>query len=411
VVTRRPNKKAIDHLFQRGGSGPYWLDVSIPPSIRSLYQGKTRLRYSLKTKSVTEAIRLRNIVLRDLEFHKAVAEDEESKDTPANRYSNALEVYKDAPAEALEALITDYESTHNLHSSSNASVADHPTYFAMLAAERGTTSRRREFSPTLAEVLVQFIDKRSSDMAKSTVDGYKKAVKKFGEGVHLSDINLLAVTKWLDDVSGGTSTIRGTLICLAQLWEFSRTRGIVLEDSRNPFRGLKVTGRAKVRPTPQMSQEKLREILDFCRPSYADYFMVLAHTGMRSAEVDSLEIVVKDGIRCYSVTKSKTTSGIRLCPIHPRISNIDITTLPRSMTVRSWLQYSMQQGRLELAEREGLHSLRVNFITSLLSAGVEERLVSRIVGHSAKTITQHYDRGDLKQLHEAVLQLPDPISM
>jgi site-specific recombinase XerD len=71
----------------------------------------------------------------------------------------------------------------------------------------------------------------------------------------------------------------------------------------------------------------------------------------------------------------------------------------------------MQQGRLELAEREGLHSLRVNFITSLLSAGVEERLVSRIVGHSAKTITQHYDRGDLKQLHEAVLQLPDPISM
>lgn len=410
MVTRRPNKKAIDNLFQRGGSGPYWLDVSIPPSIRSLYQGKTRLRYSLKTKSVTEAIRLRNIVLRDLEFHKAVADEKDSMDSPAARYSMALEVYKEAPKEALEALISSYEDEHNLHSGSTASVAEHPTYFALLAAERGTTSRRREFSPTLSEVLHQFLDKRT-DLQPSTIAGYKKAVKKYGEGIRLSDINLQAVTQWLDDVSGGTSTIRGTIICLSQLWEFARTRGIVSEDSRNPYKGLKVTGRAKVRPTPPMSQEKLREILDLCRPEYADYFMILIHTGMRSAEVDSLEIVVHEGVRCYSVTKSKTSAGVRLVPIHPTISNIDISTLPKSLTVRSWIQYNMKQGRLELPERVGLHSLRVNFITSMLSAGVEERLVSRLVGHSAGTITRHYDRGDIKQLHEAVLQLPDPTSI
>lgn len=133
------------------------------------------------------------------------------------------------------------------------------------------------------------------------------------------------------------------------------------------------------------------------------------HTGMRVEEIAKLrkaDVQQIDGVWCFDVRDAKTKAGERLVPIHPRLIALGLLDHVRSvnherlwpeLTASSEGAYSPrfcvsfpEYRRMIGIDREGLvfHSFRHLFTSYLLNIqGVEERMVSFLVGHKVKSMT------------------------
>ena len=139
MAAKRKTKK-YPHLEKRTAHGSWFVDISIVPELSHFYDGKSRLRHSLGTKD----------------------------------FAKALDTYSAEPPEALNNLLNAYELEHNLHSSTNQPVTNHPAYFAIRQLQ--TYGKHRDkFSATLAEVLTMLLAKRT-DLSLSSVRSYKVVV-------------------------------------------------------------------------------------------------------------------------------------------------------------------------------------------------------------------------------------------
>ena len=403
MAAKRKTKKYAN-LEKRTANSTWFVDISLVPSIRQFYDGKTRLRHSLGTKDIRIAISKRNEILREIEGRRAVAElsDFNDQDSPSLAYTKALEAYRNEPPEVLEELEDQYELEHNLHSASKQQAKDHPVYFAMRQLQTNG-KHREEFSATLSEVLDMFLAKRT-DLSESSVSSYKVAVNVYGPSTIVSTITRADVNLTVDGITGSKASIKSKLSCLSMLVEYSRNRGMFEEDARNPFDGIDLSDRKAVETTAPMTDELLNHIYSICPESHRSFYRVLAMTGARGGELASLERCEIDGNPFYRVLKSKTKSGLRVIPIHDSILDVDVTRLPKSSVVAKWLNSAKKRGLLDGYPVAGLHGCRVTFITSLRNAGVDHRIVSTLAGHSSSNITVIYDRGpEASALTQAIL--------
>ena len=398
------------HLRKRTPRGAYFIDISVPPDVRHHYDGQDRLRHSLQTRDLETALVLRNELLRELDLHLAIANlTDPEQSSPAKAYSSAIELYKGADDLALEGLVNEYENDHNLHSNSKQLKKNHPTYAALRDLQKGEGATvNADFSPTLAEVLESFLQRRT-DFKESTINGYNSSVEKFGSTIQLASITPSMVNLWVDSVTGSKSNLKGKLISLSMLFKHAKGRGLISPNQANPFIDIDLAGKAPIKKTLPTDPELLSRIVEICPPSHVNLWKVLCYTGTRSGEVKHLEKVEVDGNWYYKVLESKTSNGKdRMVPVHPAIQDIDIAKLPSSSVARRWLSYARGRGDLDGYSLASLHGTRAQFITAMLSH-VPERVVAQIVGHATKSITQYYDRfDDLAALTEAILKLPDP---
>ena len=405
-------RKQYKHLEKRNanGTGSWFLDISIPKNVRHHYSGRARMRQSLKTVSIEKAIIERNRLLQEMYLHKSIADlsDFNPEASPSTAYNKAIETYSAASPEEIDNLVDEYELEHNLHSSSNQPVANHPTYFALRDMQRNDGVRRTEFGSTLLEALEMFLIKRH-DLSKASVRSYKVAVNIYGPDVVISQIALSDVNHWCDRYTGSRSSVKSKLSSLSMIWDFCRNRAMVDENARNPFQGLDLSDRTASKKTEPMTPKLLQRILELAPASHHDFWRVCAMTGCRGAELASLEFQTISGDPFLKVKRSKTESGIRLIAQHPSIAEVDIDNLVSSDVVRHWLTKTRKAGLLDGYGIAGIHGCRVSFVTSLRDAGVDRRIVSALAGHSSSNVTDRYDAGvQTKVLTEAVLKLPIP---
>jgi len=412
-----PKKKKdhLHHLIKRhsSGSGSWFIEASIPESVRHNYNGAKRLRMSLKTKEVDLAIRKRDEILRQLEHFKDIANvtDYNPEGKPADVYSRTLETYATASPDAIEGLLQEYEAENDLHSNSAKLIIDHPRYLALRQLDRGDGIRRVEFGETIDKILGDFLAFRS-DLSASSKNSYGVAVKAFGGHKIMASIKRSDVNRFFDTFVGGKDSVKAKLSSLSMLFIYALNRGIVNEDATNPFQNIDLSNRAVTKKTESMTPELLTRLLEVCPVEYRDFFTLFAYTGIRAAESRSLELVNVDDSKLIKVNVSKTESGKRLIPMHQNIQGIIVANLPSDIKVRSWLNKARKTGLLDgHSPLIGLHGIRTYWITRMLSVGVQERLVSQMAGHKRKqTITQYYDRpeNDTKQMVESIKLLPDP---
>ena len=153
---------------------------------------------------------------------------------------------------------------------------------------------------------------------------------------------------------------------------------------------------------------------------------------MRLDEIASLkrdDIVEIDGIRVFSVTKSKTKAGIRCVPIHSKVLPIvdrwlslksGEYLLPTANRIqradgKKGPYYSQAFTRLrdkmipEATNRQCFHSLRGHFITCLDRKGIEETRIGTITGQiekKAKTEAfRTYSAGPLMRELKQIIEL------
>jgi integrase len=410
MAAKRKSKKYAN-LEKRTSNSSWFMDVSLVPSIRQFYDGKSRLRHSLGTKDLKRAISKRNEILREIEGRRAVAElsDFNDQDSPSVAYTKALEAYRNEPTEVLEELEDQYELEHNLHSASKQQPKDHPAYFAMRQLQTNG-KHREEFSATLSEVLDMFLAKRI-DLSESSVSSYKVAVNVYGPSTIVSTITRADVNLTVDGIEGSKASIKSKLSCLSMLVEYSRNRGMFDEDARNPFDGIDLSDRKAVEKTPIMTNELLRHIYSICPERHRDFLRVLSMTGCRGGELANLERCEIDGDPFYRVLHSKTKAGVRVIPIHQSILDVDITRLPKSSVVAKWLNNTRKKGLLKGHNEEtGLHGCRTAFVTQLKNKFVDHVIVAELAGHSSSNITDRYYAGaEMKALTAAIGLLESPL--
>lgn len=226
--------------------------------------------------------------------------------------------------------------------------------------------------------------------------------------------NIHAVTgtiadKFVDSLAGGRTTkTQNTLVsALSAYWGWMRSRHIV---TQNPWAGLSRrevdrSGNADKRP---FTNDEIKALLSGpAKATLRDMMLLAALTGMRQAEIGNLRVRDAEG-GVFVVTKSKTTAGERVVPIHPDLTALvarraegkaadayllEELTAPASRPARrgykvaEWFTTYRRDLGLD-ARQEGcrqsdadFHSFRRWFSTMAEQAGQPPHVISAVMGH------------------------------
>ena len=172
----------------------------------------------------------------------------------------------------------------------------------------------------------------------------------------------------------------------------------------------------QVRPHKPFSRQKINRLWKAVCNDNVDTVLILLYTGMRVGEMLHLrksDINIRQ--RFIRITKSKTASGIRVIPIHPRILPLIIARMDSpGVTLLSdpdgvpygYSRYCIiwrEVMRLINATGHTTHDCRHTVTTLLDNAGANETAKRRILGHSGGDVTERvYTHKGLRQLRKCI---------
>lgn len=172
-----------------------------------------------------------------------------------------------------------------------------------------------------------------------------------------------------------------------------------------------------VYPHHVMSRQKINRLWNHQDSSGVDTVLILLYTGLRVGELLALE---KKNInlrqRFIRITKSKTASGIRIVPIHPKIfPMIQVRlSLPGAFLIcdHQGRPYSYTRYRSAIWDKVMVlingqshtpHDTRHTVATLLDNAGANETAKRRILGHAGGDITERvYTHKNFRQLRKCI---------
>lgn len=293
-------------------------------------------------------------------------------------------------------------------------------------------------SPTLCLIRDEYAESYKNRRSYSTLSKSARAVEIFLATIQETDIKIdmigrRMVTQFIrsqqEQVAG--QTLQNWLTCLGSLYEFAlRTYDAIPEG--NPFHGHNLEARRTIESYEPFTTKQLVTLVENAEDELQGVILIGLYSGMRLDEIASLkrdDIVEIDGIRVFSVTKSKTKAGIRCVPIHSKVLPIvdrwlslksGEYLLPTANRIqradgKKGPYYSQAFTRLrdkmipEATNRQCYHSLRGHFITCLDRNGVEETRIGTITGQvekKAKTEAfKTYSAGPLMKELKQIIEL------
>lgn len=165
-----------------------------------------------------------------------------------------------------------------------------------------------------------------------------------------------------------------------------------------------------VRPHKIFSRQKINRLWAIVDQPDVDTVLILLYTGMRCGELLALwKSDINLARQTISITQSKTISGIRTIPIHPRI--LPLVTARMKTPGRFLIGYTYSQYRsiwkriMRRIKADGhtTHDCRHTVATLLDNAGANENAKRRILGHATGDVTDRvYTHKGLRQLRKAI---------
>lgn len=172
----------------------------------------------------------------------------------------------------------------------------------------------------------------------------------------------------------------------------------------------------QVRPHKPFSRQKINRLWKNIDVANVDTVLILLYTGMRVGELLHLhksDVNIRQ--RFIRITKSKTVSGIRIIPIHPRILPLIIARMDSpgttllSDTNGNPYDYSryciIGRAVMQLINATGhtTHDCRHTVTTLLDNAGANETAKRRILGHAGGDVTERvYTHKNIRQLRKCI---------
>jgi integrase len=283
---------------------------------------------------------------------------------------------------------------------------------------------------------------RFGEVEAKTAAMDKSAANRFAEAFPLaSDVTKRAVADWIEKrkLTVAAATVQREVTGLRSFWSYLKTQQEVPDDI-DPFAGQKFQDRRKAIQRLKRVDFAASEVaalygaaLKIKDQQLADLIALAAYTGARREELCSLKIegVTKGWI---NVTDAKTASGWRDVPIHRSAAPIFKRLIGKRTTgyvladtgKDRWgnrgdapgKRFTRLKGPKTKATPNGMgfgsdktfHSIRHSFGTILRSNGVEEPVVSALMGHklSSETFGRYGKRGGRELLPAALKKLKYP---
>lgn len=247
----------------------------------------------------------------------------------------------------------------------------------------------------------------------STVAGYKTMFKKASKyhDRKLSDFNLDMMQEIVSMPPNTYGTAHISKNMLASLFDYGFAHDACPASRKELLKYI---------VTPEKKQAKRGEDKLFTPDQIQDAIdahwvlaVVLLFTGMRRSELMSLKREDLDfESQFISIKKSKTSNGIRYVPIPDRLVTWVQEWLDLAPTMKSWEGIIGRYWNVYSTNGHTPHDCRHTYITMLVEAGVDDRLVKTLVGHAGGVTTDvytHYSRERMLDTVNNVLNkyLPD----
>lgn len=277
-----------------------------------------------------------------------------------------------------------------------------------------------------------FIDNLTSQKyANETIDRYKSDVIFFFDKFSkLSEVNTRAIRDWIKVLRAEGKTdgsikrilTKGTAKFFKYIeYKFDIVIDVDLSVPKFDINPSQTTDRKDIDDAGiakiynQLIIDKDYELLNF--------FKIACYTGMRINEIGDIkkkDIKVIDGIKIIDINESKTNAGIRKIPVSRWIDELiedlcknkkdddylfDISRDAKRPTGAIGARFSRLKVSLGFGEDITFHSTRHRLDTYLLREGIDDKIVSQIMGHSIKgneSRKTYYQGAHLQQLKQAI---------
>jgi integrase len=430
----RTTGNANQYLKQLGRT--WYVSIRVPRTLEK-HVGNTHVRRSLKTRDLSEANRLKHLVVADIKATLEQLRVAHSEDGPAHTtgltFADARMI-RDELRELGSANDTETATELELIASSRAEEIEglygYDKAKRWYRAATVTTSNLRELQGQWLKV---------SDYKESTNMGHRKALAEVlaflkDEDGHPGDVTRQVAVKYIEEdlTTRGLaySTIRDRLASLSAFWGWIATRGLVPADA-NPWSGHKVSKKAHKGSTPPKRAFTDAEVVALLKGtpgaakwptmSYLPDLIVLGmFTGAREEELCSAKVSQIEhgkGFAIINVEDAKTQAGVRPVAVtHPAaLAVIKRRThkaeqgaqfFPELKPGGADNKYSFSAvkafGRYrrvcKVPDGTDFHSFRRCVVTKLEQAGVGQVPIARFVGHKVGTLAgDTYSAGTSKE--------------
>ena len=252
-------------------------------------------------------------------------------------------------------------------------------------------------------------------------NGYKAAFKTCMPiwDMKFVDIKLDHLQIVVDESGKNTPTLKTLKNMLGMIYDYAVMHEIVSQDKRDMIRYIDISkpGNSNAYDRKPFTKKAIKQLWT-AEPSneYISVVLILIYSGLRISEL--LDLEKKDihlDERWFYVKEAKTEAGIREVPIAEKIvpffeywlsrkcDHLICTPDDEAFTYRNyydsyWIPLMLQLGMGEFITEEDKkepvykgytpHCTRHTCVSLLTEAGVDERILQKIVGHKGQNVTQ-----------------------
>lgn len=259
---------------------------------------------------------------------------------------------------------------------------------------------------TFEEVFDRWSTVHFEKVSASNVNGYKASYRlcKPLYKMKMVDIKLDNLQRIVDDSGKNTPTLKKLKIMFGLMYDYCVMHEILKQDKRDMVRYVDISKAGNPnsydrKPFNKTEIKKLWKMKD--SNVYITIILMMIYTGVRIGELLDLrkEDVHLDE-RWFFIKEAKTESGIREVPIAEKIvpffeywisrncDNLICTSEDEPLTYRNYYDSYWSPMMEELSFNHRPHDTRHTCVSLLTEAGVDERIIKKIVGHKGQGVTE-----------------------
>ena len=260
---------------------------------------------------------------------------------------------------------------------------------------------------TFEEVYDRWSDIHFEKVSASNVNGYKAAFNTCKDlwNMKFQEIKLDHLQKVVDDSGKNTPTLKKIKIMFGLMYDYAVVHEIVSQDKREMVRYVDISkpGNPNAYDRKPFTKKAIKTLWDAHESNiYLSVVLMLIYTGVRIGEM--LDLEKKDvhlDERWFYVKESKTDAGIREVPIAEKIvpffeywmqqdcDHLICTPDQKPFEYRNYYDSYWTPLMKDLSlSKYTPHCTRHTCVSLLTEAGVDERIIQKIVGHKGQNVTQ-----------------------
>lgn len=257
---------------------------------------------------------------------------------------------------------------------------------------------------TFAEVFDKWSDEHFKKISDSNIKGYQASYKCCSElyDIHFADIKLAHLQHVVDTCGKNYPTLRKLKVLFNSLYKYAMQHDICGKDYSQFIDIIQYKDKnPNTIDRSPFQEDEIKRLWSVSDDEYAMIALMLIYGGCRVSELLDLK---KEDVhldeKYYDITKSKTKSGIRKVPIADKVfpffehwmrsSGTYLLCTPegKHFTYRNYFDSYWKPIMEQLNIDHRPHDARHTCISLLTMAGVDDRIIKKIVGHSGKTVTE-----------------------